>query len=62
MRIKIAPGVGGRWLSMDMSKGTCPWLAVTMGAWIQWMSACPCRCVVLAVPFFFPQPHAWTMI
>ena len=34
-------GVVGGWLSVDMSQGTCPQLAVSVWTWIQWMSACP---------------------
>ena len=41
----VGVGVGGGgWLSVDMSQGTCPQLAVTMWTWMQWMSACPCGC------------------
>ena len=34
-------GWGGGWLSVGMSQGTCPRLAVTVWPWMHWMRACP---------------------
>ena len=43
----------GGWLSVDMSQGPCPRLAVTVWTSMRWMSACQYR--------YTPRdPHPWT--